>query len=123
MGAAGLPKELECSMDLNRAQTASHFIGRIIMRAKFRSSFSSLRQRGQGMTEYIIIVALIAIAAIGSFMYFGNTARQQIAGMATELSGQDGGAQRAAAQAQAAQATAQANKQSGLGQYGGNNQQ
>ena len=43
---------------------------------------------GQGMTEYIIITALIAIAAIGAVMYFGRTARSQIGGMAEELSGQ-----------------------------------
>jgi len=92
------------------------------MKTKFAKSFVS-RQLGQGMTEYIIITALVAIAAIGAFMFFGNTARQQIAGMATELSGQDGAAQRGAAAVQAGQATAQANKASGLGQYGGNQQQ
>lgn len=80
------------------------------------------RQLGQGMTEYIIIVALIAIAAIGSFMFFGNTARQQIAGMATELSGRDAATQRAAAVTQAGNAVTQAGKSSGLGQYGGNAQ-
>lgn len=47
-----------------------------------------VRQLGQGMTEYIIITALIAIAAIGAVMYFGQTARSQIGGMAEELSGQ-----------------------------------
>ncbi|SDC22232.1 Flp family type IVb pilin [Acinetobacter boissieri] len=45
--------------------------------------------RGQGMTEYIIIVALIAVAAIGVFRYFGNTARAQVAVAAAELGGQD----------------------------------
>ena len=44
-------------------------------------------QRGQGMTEYIIIVALIAIAAIGVFSMFGKTVRNQAAGLAKELSG------------------------------------
>ena len=44
-------------------------------------------QRGQGMTEYIIIVALIAIAAIGVFSMFGKTVRNQTAGLAKELSG------------------------------------
>ena len=39
-------------------------------------------QLGQGMTEYIIIVALIAIAAIGSFQFFGQTARSQAAAAA-----------------------------------------
>lgn len=47
-----------------------------------------IRQRGQGMTEYIIITALIAIAAIAAVTYFGGTARAQIGGMARELSGQ-----------------------------------
>lgn len=47
-------------------------------------------QRGQGMTEYIIIVALIAVAAIGAFRYFGQTARSQVAAAAHEVSGGDG---------------------------------
>ena len=32
-------------------------------------------RKGQGMTEYIIIVALIAIAAIGIITLFGNNIR------------------------------------------------
>jgi len=47
-------------------------------------------QRGQGMTEYIIIVALIAVAALGSFKYFGQTARSQAAAAAREVAGQEG---------------------------------
>lgn len=43
--------------------------------------------RGQGMTEYIIIVALIAIAAIGVFTGFGDVVRGQVGTMAGELSG------------------------------------
>ena len=46
-------------------------------------------QRGQGMTEYIIIVALIAIAAIGVYNLFGKTVRQQTAAMAQGLAGND----------------------------------
>ena len=45
------------------------------------------RQLGQGMTEYIIIVALIAIAAIGAFTLFGDTVRNQVGSMAAELGG------------------------------------
>ena len=33
-------------------------------------------RKGQGMTEYIIIVALIAIAAIGVVTLFGNNLRR-----------------------------------------------
>ncbi len=47
------------------------------------------RQRGQGMMEYIIIVALIAIAAIGVYSMFGKTVRNQSAGLAKELAGKD----------------------------------
>lgn len=42
---------------------------------------------GQGMTEYIIIVALIAIAAIAVYALFGDTLRTQAGNIATTLSG------------------------------------
>jgi Flp pilus assembly pilin Flp len=45
------------------------------------------RQLGQGMTEYIIIVALIAVAAIGVYAAFGKTIRNQTAGLALEMAG------------------------------------
>ena len=47
-------------------------------------------QRGQGMTEYIIITALIAIGAIGAFVAFGDVVRGQVGGMAEELAGKQG---------------------------------
>ena len=49
-----------------------------------------LKQLGQGMTEYIIIVALIAIAAIAVYTLFGDIIREQTGGMAAELAGGDG---------------------------------
>ena len=45
------------------------------------------KQRGQGMTEYIIIVALIAVAAIAVYQLFGATVRNQTAGVAMEVAG------------------------------------
>jgi Tfp pilus assembly protein FimT len=45
------------------------------------------RFRGQGMTEYIIVVALIAIAAIGVYTAFGKTLRGQMAVTAQSLAG------------------------------------
>ncbi len=48
---------------------------------------AAARQRGQGMVEYIIIVALIAIAAIGVYTAFGGVIRGQTATMASELAG------------------------------------
>ena len=47
--------------------------------------------RGQGMTEYLIIVALIAIAAIGVYSFFGQSAvRQPPAGAAQNPQGKAG---------------------------------
>jgi Tfp pilus assembly protein FimT len=48
---------------------------------------SNHKQRGQGMTEYIIVVALIAIAAIGVYTAFGKTLRGQMAVTAQALAG------------------------------------
>lgn len=79
------------------------------------------RQRGQGMTEYIIIVALIAIAAIGVFTFFGGTIRAQIAGMSKELAGQDSSSERSQASTWADKASAQGSAQKGLADYGEGN--
>ena len=48
------------------------------------------KQQGQGMTEYIIIVALIAVAAIAVYQLFGATVRNQTAGVAMEVAGTNG---------------------------------
>ena len=45
------------------------------------------KQLGQGMTEYIIIVALIAVAAISVYNLFGQTVRTQVGDLAAELGG------------------------------------
>ena len=75
------------------------------------------RQRGQGMTEYIVIVALIGIAAIAVVSMFGGTARNQIAGMAKELSGQSASAQIDQATTAANDAAKDANSTKGLDKY------
>ena len=72
---------------------------------------------GQGMTEYIIIVALIAIAAIGVYSFFGQTVRQQTAGMAKELSGQSGATQVQGAKDAADGAAADSAVKKGMGDY------
>lgn len=66
-----------------------------------------LRQSGQAMTEYIIIVALVAVAAIAVYQLFGQVVRSQTAAMAKELSGEDGTAQSQMAQSAAQSAEAQ----------------
>jgi type IV pilus assembly protein PilA len=75
------------------------------------------RQRGQGMTEYIIIVALIAIAAIAVYQLFGNTVRNQTAAIAQELAGNDGTAARTAAGTAATNAATQANTTRSLNDF------
>ena len=78
------------------------------------------RQRGQAMTEYLIIVALIAVAAIAVYQYFGNTVRSQTAAVAQELSGSDGTDAKNQAQTAAATATTEANTKRNLDNYTGN---
>jgi Flp pilus assembly pilin Flp len=75
-----------------------------------------LRQLGQGMTEYIIIVALIAIAAIAAYSFFGDTLRSQVGGMAQEMAGQDGAGQIGVAQKKAASTVGQS-EHATLGKY------
>jgi len=55
--------------------------------------------RGQGMTEYIIIVALIAIAAIGVYTAFGDIVRGQTSAAASSLAGAEAGGARNTVQA------------------------
>jgi pilus assembly protein Flp/PilA len=83
------------------------------------SKASRVRQRGQGMTEYIIITALIAIAAIAAVTYFGGTARAQIGGMAQELSGTSAKASIGDAKNQAGKAAKEgkSGNTKGLGNY------
>jgi Flp pilus assembly pilin Flp len=45
------------------------------------------QQRGQGMTEYLIIVALIGVAAIGVYNALGDVVRGQTSAAATALAG------------------------------------
>jgi uncharacterized membrane protein YdfJ with MMPL/SSD domain len=75
------------------------------------------RQLGQGMTEYIIIVILVAVAAIGVYMYFGKTVREDVAGMSKEMSGQSSQQSQQQAQQAANQAQGEADKNKGLGSY------
>lgn len=75
-------------------------------------------QRGQGMTEYIIIVALIAVAAIGVYSYFGQTVKSQVAGMSQELAGQSAADAQKQAKTTADGASTSSAKRSNLGTYG-----
>ncbi len=74
-------------------------------------------QLGQGMTEYIVIVALIAVAAIATYQFFGQTIRNQTAGIAQEVSGQNAQASITAAQGAANNAATQGTTVKGLDSY------
>lgn len=55
-----------------------------------RRRSNARKQRGQGMSEYIIITALVAVAGIGLFAAFGDVLQNQMAGMSREMAGQSG---------------------------------
>jgi len=87
----------------------------------FRSISSRTKQLGQGMSEYLIIVAMIAIAAIGVVGAFGDVVEDQISGMAQELAGGDGGANETAAQTAADTTTAFSGNTNSLNNYASGN--
>ena len=79
------------------------------------------KQLGQGMTEYIIIVALIAVAAIAVYQFFGQTIRSQTSGIAREVSGQSASDAITNAQTAADAAVAEGTKKKGLDDYKNDN--
>ncbi len=46
-------------------------------------------KKGQGMSEYLIILALVAIATIGAVIFFADNVRDQISNLAEEIAGSD----------------------------------
>lgn len=77
------------------------------------------RQRGQGMTEYIIIVALVAVAAIAVYQSFGRVIRSQTAAIANELAGENSNKAISSARKAAGEANKQIKNKS-LKSYGAN---
>ena len=80
----------------------------------------SRKNRGQGMTEYIIIVALIAIAAIGVYSAFGHTLQGQVAQVTSAVAGGTTATGKNIATAGAQSANADATKTEGLLDYSQN---
>jgi pilus assembly protein Flp/PilA len=78
-------------------------------------------QRGQGMMEYIVIVAMIAVSAIGVYSVFGTTVRSQTAGMAKEIAGQKADTALSNATAAAGKALTRANTTKGMAEYNKDN--
>jgi len=75
------------------------------------------RIRGQGMTEYIIILALIALAAVVTVGLFGDTVQSQFAAMGHKLTGGSGAASVQAGATQAGTATGTIAAPETLGTY------
>ncbi|RUO21965.1 pilus assembly protein [Aliidiomarina haloalkalitolerans] len=82
-----------------------------------RYSKAARYARGQGMTEYIVVLALVVVAAIGVYSFFGKTVRTQMAGVAKEISGQPADQQIRQAEQAANTASSTANQNYGLGNY------
>lgn len=80
------------------------------------------RQHGQGMTEYIIIVALIAIAAIGVFTFFGGTLRAHMAVASKEMGGQTATTEMQKVTQQSGEGATEGTKQKNLKEYSNKHQ-
>lgn len=75
------------------------------------------RIRGQGMTEYIIVVALVAIAAVAAVSFFGAAVKGQFVQLGGELLGERDDTGIAAAR-EAGEAAGERNGASSLSDYG-----
>ncbi|MFC4274662.1 hypothetical protein [Achromobacter aloeverae] len=71
------------------------------------------------MTEYVVVVALVAVAAIAVYQLFGQVLRAQTAAMARELAGESGKEASGKAQKAAVKANSQA-KEKTLKSFTGN---
>jgi Flp pilus assembly pilin Flp len=86
---------------------------------KLNKTFGGKKQLGQGMTEYIIIVALIAVAAIGVYSAFGHTLNGALGSITGAVGGQTGDMTNGLAKAKegADNANAAANQTVGMDTY------
>lgn len=75
--------------------------------------------RGQGMSEYLVLVAMIAVLSIAVLGLFGNSARNMIASAGSTLSGDQTQAElaRAAAQEEATAANTEGDLRRGMGEF------
>lgn len=88
-----------------------------LVRPSSIGSLSKCKQRGQGMTEYIVILALVVVSAIGVYSLLGKTVRNQVAGVAQEIAGQSAKTEISNAKKSAADTSKTANKDYKLDSY------
>lgn len=72
------------------------------------------QQKGQSLSEYLLILGLIAVTSIAVVGTLGSTIRAQVAAMTQELAGQDSAAATGLANAHAGKALVDATEQLGL---------
>ena len=84
---------------------------------KHSRKLNSKTIRGQGMSEYLIIVGLLAVAGIAVMGLMGGTVRNQFGAMSQELAGGNGTTARTAAGTTATGASAAAQTQRNLSTY------
>lgn len=71
-------------------------------------------QKGQSLSEYLLILGLIAVTSIAVVGTLGSTIRAQVAAMTQELAGQDSSAATALASGHAGQSLMDATANLGL---------
>lgn len=79
------------------------------------------RQVGQGMAEYIIIVALVAVAGLATWELVGSSIGQSAAGVASAIAGTNATEIRDEAKKTAVAAKDKANDRENLGNYAKDN--
>ncbi|MCH8502083.1 MAG: pilus assembly protein [Aliidiomarina sp.] len=89
----------------------------ISLTSRAMNSVRRTQMMGQGMTEYIVVLALVVVAAIGVYSFFGKTVRTQMAGVAKEISGQSAQQEISQAEQAANAASTTANQDYGLANY------
>lgn len=75
------------------------------------------RQAGQGMTEYIIVAALIAIGSIAVYTFYGDVLRNQTAAASKGLAGQSGDSEMSSARNTAIAASMDAQVSKGMANF------
>lgn len=89
--------------------------------SKHSHKLNAKKITGQGMSEYLIIVGLIAVAGIAAMGFMGSSVRTQLGGMAQELAGGDAVAAQSTAVATAGSAVSEAQSARSLSSYAGAN--
>ena len=83
-----------------------------------RRSEGPRRISGQGMTEYLIVLALVAVAAVAAVSFFGATVKGQFVQLGSELLGTPDNSGVAAAGGEAKSSATAKNGASTLSDYG-----